>query len=194
MKLPEIVGVAGTNAAGKDTLGDLRSKLQHAKFVSLSDILRRELDVRGLPHERENLRSVSLEFRTADGPGVMSAKTIALYESEKADKQYSGLTITSIRTPEEAKTIQNAGGVIIWIDADRHIRYDRTQKRAQGRPEDQKTFEQFVSEEDAEMTPSVEGGGLNMSGVRDVADITVINDFDSVEAYESYLKKEFEIN
>ena len=50
MKLPEIVGVAGTNAAGKDTLGELREQLQHAKFVSLSDILRRELDKRGLPH------------------------------------------------------------------------------------------------------------------------------------------------
>ncbi|MDB5161948.1 MAG: hypothetical protein JWM52_456 [Candidatus Saccharibacteria bacterium] len=194
MKLPEIVGVAGTNAAGKDTLGELREKLQHAKFVSLSDILRRELDKRGLPHERENLRAVSLEWRSNQGPGVMSQKTIALYEAEKAEKGYHGLSITSIRTPEEAKTIQYAGGVIIWIDADRYIRYERTQKRAQGRPEDQKTFEQFVAEEDAEMTPSVEGGGLNMGGVRDVADITVINDFDSAEAYTEYLKKEFEIS
>ena len=124
----------------------------------------------------------------------MSQKTITLYESEKAEKGYQGLTITSIRTPEEAKTIQKAGGIIISIDADRRIRYDRTQKRAQGRPEDQKTFEQFCAEEDAEMTPSIEGGGLNMGGVRDVADITLINDFESAEAYIEYLKKEFEIS
>lgn len=193
MKLPEIVGVAGTNASGKDTLGELRAKFQNAKFVSLSDILRRGLDERGLPHERENLRSLSREWRKQDGEGVLATKTIDLYESEKTEKGYNGLTLTSIRTPEEAQAIKDAGGVIIWIDADRKIRYDRIQKRALGRPEDQKTFEQFVEEEDVEMTPSTAGGGLNMGGVRDLADISIINEFDSAEAYTDYLKKEFEL-
>ncbi len=194
MKLPEIVGVAGTNAAGKDTLGELREQLQHAKFVSLSDILRRELDKRGLPHERSNLGGLSLEWRTESGPGVLADKTIDLYKSEKEAKGYQGLTLTSIRTPEEAESIQNAGGIIIWIDADPKIRYARSQVRNGGRPEDQKTFEQFMDEEQAEMSPTTQGNGLNMGGVRDRANLTIINDFDSVEAYTEYLKKEFEIS
>lgn len=193
MKLPEIVGVAGTNASGKDTLGSLRETLQDAKFVSLSDILRRELDKRGLTHERENLRMVSKEWREKDGPGVMSVKTIALYEAEKAEKNYGGLTLTSIRTPEEAKEIQKAGGIVIWVDADPKIRYERVLKRNLGRPEDQKTFEQFMQEEADEMHPSEKGGGLDMAGVRDVSDLKIINEFDSLEAYEAYLKEEFEL-
>jgi dephospho-CoA kinase len=193
MKLPEIVGVAGTNASGKDTLGELRASIQNAKFVSLSDIIRRELDERGLSHERENLRALGGEWRSQEGLGVLADKTIALYESEKVEKGYNGLTLTSIRQPKEVEVIQAAGGIVIWIDADPHVRYERTQKRGLNRPEDKKTFEQFVAEEEAEMRPSPENGLLDMGGVRDAADITIINEFDSVEQYEDYLKKEFEL-
>ena len=44
MKLPKIVGVAGTNGSGKDTLGRLLHELLDYKNISLSDILRAELD------------------------------------------------------------------------------------------------------------------------------------------------------
>lgn len=188
MKLPEIIGIAGTNASGKDTLGELRARLQNAKFVSLSDIIRRELDKRGLPHERENLRTLANEWRNAEGHGVLAKRTIDLYESEKAEKGYHGLTATSIRHPDEARAIQEAGGIVIWVDADPKVRYERIHKR--NRTEDQKTFEEFMAEEEIEMKPGV---GLDMGGVRDIADLTIINEFDSLEAYETYLKEEFEL-
>ena len=194
MKLPEIVGVAGTNASGKDTLGALRATLQNAKFVSLSDILRHELDLQGLPHERENLRSLGNKWRSEGGAGVLVDKSVALYNEEKATMRYGGLTLTSIRHPKEAEAIQARGGVVIWIDADLKVRYDRIQKRNLGRPEDQKTFEQFVAEENIEMqsTPGNEASP-NMSAVRDIADVKVINDYDTLEEYEAFLKKEFEL-
>ena len=80
MKLPEIVGVAGTNASGKDTLGALRATLQNAKFVSLSDIMRHELDLQGLPHERENLGALGNKWRAESGAGVLVDKSVALYK------------------------------------------------------------------------------------------------------------------
>ena len=43
MKLPHIVGVAGTNGSGKDTLGELLQAKSGYKAISLSDILREEL-------------------------------------------------------------------------------------------------------------------------------------------------------
>lgn len=194
MILPEIVGVAGTNASGKDTLGTLRAIIQNAQFVSLSDILRHELDLQGLPHERENLRALGNKWRAESGPGVLAEKTIERYEAEKDEEGFSGLTITSIRHPKEAEAIKKAGGIIIWVDADRHVRYERIQKRNLNRPEDQKTFEQFVHEENIEMQ-HVEGdeSSLNMGAVRDMADVTIINEYASLEDYEAYLTREFEL-
>ena len=195
MKLPEIVGVAGTNASGKDTLGALRLSLNNAKFVSLSDILRHELDLRGMPHERESLGALGNEWRSESGAGVLAEKTIELYETEKSAMSYGGLSITSIRHPAEAEAIQKAGGIIIWVDADPRIRYERIQSRGLGRPEDQKTFEEFIAEEQAEMQ-HIAGNesSLNMSAVRDLADLKIINEYNSLQEYETFLKQEFELN
>lgn len=59
MRLPEIIGISGTNGAGKDTLAALRHEKEGAEHVSLSDILRRELIARGITPERENLMNLS---------------------------------------------------------------------------------------------------------------------------------------
>lgn len=195
MKLPEIVGIAGTNASGKDTLGRLRESIQNAKMVSLSDILREELDRRSVAHERENLRSLSAEWRAKGGEGVLAVKSIEQYQKEKQVKGYSGLSIVSLRKAEEAEAIQNAGGVIIWIDADVEVRYQRIKERLkkENRVSDLKTFEEFVAEEEAEMSPDKNSGGLDMSAVKAIADIAIINEFSSEQDYEEYLKKEFEL-
>lgn len=53
MRLPEIIGISGTNGAGKDTLAALRHEKEGAEHVSLSDILRRKLITRGITPERK---------------------------------------------------------------------------------------------------------------------------------------------
>ena len=186
MKLPIIVGVAGTNGSGKDTLGDLLAEHAGYKQVSLSNILRQILDEREKPHTRENLSGVSREIREQDGDEGLAIRTLEANQDQK-------LCLTSIRTPGEARAIQQHGGVVVWIDADQKIRYERVQAANRGRNEDNITFEEFQDHEHAEMYPSEQGGGLNMAGVRDVADITIINEFESKEAYIEYLRSEFEL-
>lgn len=186
MKLPRIVGVAGTNASGKDTLGELLAQRGYTT-ISLSDILRHDLDEQGLPHTRENLSHQSKKIRDAHGDGGMALRALELH----ADKD--GLCITSLRAPGEAQVIKDHGGVIIWIDADRRVRYERIMQAHRGRLEDQVTFEQFAEQEDGEMTPSERGGGLNMGGVKALADVTIDNTFETVESYVAHLTEQFEL-
>lgn len=190
-KLPEIIGLAGTNGAGKDTLGDLRFSRQGARKVSLSDILRTEADKRGLSHERQNLGAISTEWGSKFGAGALSAMTIQnFYETRKSTE--SGLSIVSIRRPDEARTIQTEGGVVLWVDAAREIRYERILAANRGRVTDVKTFEEFCFEEDREMNPeSDDPFVLNMAGVRDVSDIHLINEFNSKESFERDLIDRF---
>ncbi len=195
MNLPKIIGIAGTSGAGKDTLGDLLVERKHYKFVSVSDILRAELTKQGVPHEREYLRALSSKWHRDFGPGNLSRRTIEAYILEEETEGYQGLAIGSIRRPSEAKVIQDEGGVVLWIDADQMLRYDRIQAANRGRHEDTATFEEWLDDENAEMTPPSDddGSALNMAGVRDIADVHVENDFDSFKAYRDYLIKEFEL-
>ena len=196
MKLPKIVGIAGTNGAGKDTLGELLAELCHYKFRSVSDILREELTKQNIPHEREHLRALSTAWAKEHGPGVLSVKTIEAYVEEEKSEGYQGLAIGSIRRPGEAKAVQDEGGIVIWVDADRKLRYDRIQSNNRGRKEtDDVPFAEWAKQEDIEMTPPEgdDGSAMNMSGVRDIADVHIDNNFDSFEAYRDYLIKEFEL-
>lgn len=192
MKLPKIVGISGTNGAGKDTLGKMLAEHDNFKFVSGSDILRAELTKEGLEHSRENMRALSTRWANEFGPGVISTKIIEAYEENQ--EGYDGLAFASIRRTAEAEVVQAAGGVVVWVDADRRLRYDRIQQNDRGRSDDNHSFEEWSEHEDIEMRP-IEGepGSMNMLGVRDMADIHIDNNFDSYEAFCEYLIKEFEL-
>lgn len=187
MKLPAIIGVSGTNGAGKDVLGDLLREERGYTVVSLSDILREELTRDGLEHSRENLSGRSRQIRQAEGDGAMSKRTIEKHQ----DKH--GLVITSIRTPGEAEVIQDSGGVVVWVDADQRLRYDRLVDARRGRVTDEISFEEFCKQEASEMTPTSQGNGLNMAGVKSRSDVTIINEFSSVAQYQEYLRSFFEL-
>lgn len=190
-KLPEIIGLAGTNGAGKDTLGDLRFARHNARKVSLSDILRVEADERGLSHERANLSAISTELSAKLGAGALSTMTILNFQETRGENE-SGLSIVSIRRPDEGRAIQDAGGALFWIDADRELRYQRVVAGNRGRIDDVVTFEEFCAQEDKEMHPRNDDPfALNMAGVRDIADVHISNEFDSREAFEKSLIDRF---
>ena len=117
--------------------------------------------------------------------------TIQDFRQTRTDTE-SGLSIVSIRRPDEAKTIQSEGGTVLWVDADREIRYQRVLQANRGRAEDIVTYEEFCAQEDREMYPETDDPFvLNMAGVRDLADIHLTNEFSSKEAFEADLIDRF---
>jgi len=194
MKLPKIIGIAGTNGAGKDTLGELLAERSGYKFVSVSDILRAELTRQGLPHERERLSDLSTKWAREHGPGILSAKTIEAYVEEEKAEGYRGLAIGSIRRPGEAHVIQQEGGIVVWVDANQKTRYNRISSNARGRITDVLSYEQWAVEEEREMSPSTDDPTvLNMTATRDACDKVIMNDFATQDEYRDYLIKEFEL-
>lgn len=171
----KIIGIAGTNGAGKDTVGHMLADKHGYLFVSVTDILRREAERRGLEVNRENLRSISAEWRRESGLGVLVDKAVA---ELKASGNDVGVVIASLRNPGEADRVHALDGIVVWVDADPRIRYDRVQKALEQRgreAEDRKTFEQFQAEEAAEMHQSGDSATLDLSAVKGRADITAIN-------------------
>lgn len=192
MRITEIIGLAGTNGSGKDTLGDLRHELQGSRKVSLSDILRTEATRRDQTHERENLRAISTEWGHQMGAGALSLMT--LREHWETNGIEYGLSIVSVRRPDEARAIQEQGGTVIWIDAPREVRYQRVQAGARDRIDDQVTYEQFLAQEYVEMYPETDDPfAVNMAGVRDISDIHLVNNFGSKDEYEDFLVKNFKL-
>lgn len=180
-----IIGIAGTNGSGKDTVGHILASQHNYLFLSVTEILRMELRRQGQPVERENMRELSAAWRREYGYGVLIDRTFEEYEYQKQSQDFAGVAIASLRNPYEADRIHELGGVVWWLDADPRLRYDRIQANASSRgrsEEDTKTFEQFLAEEEAEMHASGDAATLDMAAVRDRSDLALLNAGSSIEA------------
>ncbi|USN96503.1 MAG: AAA family ATPase [Candidatus Nomurabacteria bacterium] len=196
MKLPQIVGISGTNGAGKDELGKLLEERCGYSFHSVSELLREELIRTGQSVNRENQAELSKKWRNESGDnGIMFTKAMDVYFAEKDAKNHKGLALVSIRHPDEVKRVHERDGIVVWVDADQRMRYDRLQQSNRGRDEDRISFEQFKIDEYREMHPPTDApsGSLDMKSVRELVDVVIENDFLSLDAYRDYLIKEFEL-
>lgn len=180
-----IIGVGGTNGSGKDTIGELLRDNFGWLYVSVSeDLIIPELKRRGLPPERQHMAALSTEWRGKYGDGAVVDKAMEKFEVEGGFSKLGGLAVASLRHPGEADRIHEVGGRVVWVDADPKIRYERTYRRGQG-AKDQKTPEQFLAEQAAEMDA---GGRQSVNSVVEVkakADIQLENNGNDLEAFKT---------
>jgi dephospho-CoA kinase len=176
-----IIGITGTNAAGKDTAAGF-FKDRGFFHCSLSDIVRRECDDRKMPKDRDTLRNVANEMRKTGGPAVLAERAL------KIISKYAGqsIVITSIRGRSEAETLKKElqHFILLAIDAPIELRFKRTKER--GRDSDFIDFENFKRQEELEMTGGE--GKQNIDALLKMADHTIINDGTVDELYEKIKK------
>ena len=149
-KRPALIGLTGTNGAGK---GEAAAYLRNKGYacLSLSDALREELAARGLPASRDNLIAVGNELRARFGPDVLALRTMV--------KVLGPTVIDSIRNPSEVEYLRRQEGfILIAVDAPIEIRFARAQAR--GRDESAATLDEFRAKEAVEMDGSETGQQL----------------------------------
>ncbi len=183
----KIIGISGTNGSGKDTVSEFLAD-QGWLFISASgDLLIPELQKRGLPTERKQMADLSTEWRGEIGMGAVITKALEEYKKRSKHQKFGGLVISSLRHPGEADQIHELGGQVLWVDADPRIRYERIYSRGQG-AKDQKTYEQFLAEEQAEMQHAGNEATLSIGDVKAKADIFLQNN-GSLEEFQETVEK-----
>ncbi|HSX24180.1 MAG TPA: AAA family ATPase [Candidatus Saccharimonadales bacterium] len=178
----KIIGVGGTNGAGKDSVGVMLAERYGFLFVSVSDFLREEAKKRGLPVEREVLRMISAEWRRESGLGVLVDRSVALFDETPG--KYKGVVAIPMRNVGEARRVHELGGKLVWVDADPKVRYGRIKSRARS-AEDNKTFQEFLAEEKAESQQSGDEATLDLDGVKAISDIFLENNGNDIEAFKT---------
>lgn len=181
----KIIGLSGTNGSGKDTVGQILQEEYGYLFVSLTDILRDELIKEGKPTERENMRELSARWRKEFGLGILIDKAIEILKSK--NQVYNGLVMASIRNVGEVEHIHGLNGIMIWVDADPKIRYQRVTSRNRS-SEDEKTFKDFLKEEQDEMRVYGDETTLAVGEVKKLCDISIQNNFDNFESFKEKIR------
>lgn len=167
MSLPKIIGLSGTFASGKDTLAQYFEENFGYKHISTGDIIREEATKRYNDTERETLRKIGNELRAEFGAGVLVEKALA--------NATGPLVISGIRSIGEAKTLHEAGGKLVFIDAKPELRYERMKLRQRDK-ESQISFEKFLASEQKENNQDITRDDVpNISALREIADTILDN-------------------
>jgi dephospho-CoA kinase len=170
-----IIGITGTSGAGKDTLAEhfVSKGFCH---LSLSDLIRGELQKRGLEINVYNLREVGNELRENEGLEVLAKRAIAQMDKTK------NYVITSIRNPFEAKELKQLENFILFsVDAPIEMRYARVLARLGRDDKITKTLAEFKANEELEMA-SKDKTHQQVRSCMEMADFQIFNAGDR-EAY-----------
>lgn len=189
----KIIGLAGTLASGKDTVGELLAEKYGYLHVSTSDMLRAEKKrVFGDSPQALLMRNdpFANKLRENRGPGIL----VELAEEEYkrvADKYPGGLVASGIRSIGEADKIKELGGIIIFVDADSRIRYERIAGRKRDANDHSVSYDEFMEMERSES--EVDPNDLtiqNIPAMKERADIFLDNNKNDIEEFKKYAEKE----
>ena len=162
-----VIGITGTLGAGKGTIVEY---LKDKGFVHFSarDYLREIVKKEGLEVNRDTLTSIANKYREKQG-GDFIAKGLL----KKALQQNKDCIIESIRSVSEVEYLRhNCNFILLSVDADIHLRYERIHLR--GSETDHVDFDTFQDNEQRELN-SKDKNKQNLGSVIRMADFYLDN-------------------
>lgn len=143
-RLRIILGITGSNGAGKGTIVEYLVNKKEFEHLSASGLITQEIIKRNMPINRDNMIVVGNDLRAKFGAGYIAEELL-----RRAEKSENNVIIESIRTLGEVKKLKEVGGLLVAVDANRKLRYKRILLR--GGSKDGVSFKEFVDQEKKEM-------------------------------------------
>ena len=169
-----IIGITGTNGAGKGTVVEYLVNNKGFVHFSARAFLVEEIERRGLENNRDNMVAIGNDLRLKNGPSVVADELF-----KRARETDNNCIIESLRTVGEIESLRRKGNfILLAVDADPKIRYERIFKRAS--TTDNVSLEKFLADEAKEMESS-DPNKQNLRKCIEMADFVINNDGDVEE-------------
>src|SRR5262245_7084262 len=136
-----LLGITGTDGSGKGTVVNYLVERHGFVHYSARSIWIEKLTEQHLELSRANFRLMGNEMRTVHGNDFV----VTHFLKKIAEDKPKHAIIDSLRAIDEAKTLKARGGLLISVDADPRIRYERVQGRRSD--SDKVSYEEFLEHE-----------------------------------------------
>lgn len=141
-----IIGIAGSFAAGKGAVVEYLVGEKGFSHYSSSDFITEEIERRKMPVNRDSMTTVANDLRKEHGASYI---TDSLFE--RARKYGGDVVIESLRAVAEVRHIKELGGVVLGVNAESKLRYERALSR--GGVKDGVTYEKWLEQQEKESNP-----------------------------------------
>src|SRR3989344_2279843 len=149
--MPFVIGLVGKCGAGKSTFKNFLREIavsngRSVGCIGFSDILMETLRLWGIESTRENLQRLAVIMNNSYGDGILSKAVFTRASEDKSDI----IILDSIRWKSDVEMLKLfPRNMLIYITADTKIRFERMKDRKEKPGENEKTFKQFLKEEEA---------------------------------------------
>ncbi len=140
------IGLTGSFGAGKGSVAKYLVEQKGFAHFSARAFLTKELEKLGKQVNRDTMTVLANELRAQHGPAYILEQLVAQAKEHGGDA-----VIESLRAVAEVRYVKEQGGVVLGIDADPRVRYERTLKR--GSETDHVSFEEWHAQELRESNP-----------------------------------------
>ncbi|MFH1623175.1 MAG: hypothetical protein ABIA12_01495 [Candidatus Aenigmatarchaeota archaeon] len=169
-----VIGITGTIASGKDAVMQIMLRKYNCYHVTLSHVIRGELEKKKGVMSRTTLQEMGNHMRQKYGPHILALLAI---EYLPRDKELT--IIDGIRNPGEVDYLKKKFGsrfFLIATDTPRERRFELLQMRND--PRDPKTFEEFVKVDERDQGAGEPPHGQQVAACVAHADFRIQNDGD----------------
>jgi len=149
-----IIGIVGKIASGKGMVAEHIHSRYKADFIDFSQFLYQAMDIFSIPHERKNINSLSIFLRATYGQDVFSRAVRKTLDARTEER----VVIAGIRRDEDLVHLSDLGNfVLVYIESDVRIRYERNRSAARKPGDHAMTFEEFSAKDSDESNNTIEG-------------------------------------
>lgn len=161
------IGLIGTNGAGKSVACDY-FRTQGYEVISLSDVIRQEVQNQGLVPDRDTLLTTSNAMKAKFGLDILARRVVEMVRANA----WEHVAFDSVRHPLEIDYLKSMGTRMLGIDAPIELRYARIRERQKAT--DGVDFETFKKQDERERNGS--SSGQNISASLQACDRVIQND------------------
>ena len=175
----KVIGLTGTLGSGKNTVKHFILRKFNCYHVTLSDVIRAEIEKKRGTLNRLTLQDIGNEMRQKYGVHIL-----ALIAIEYLPRDKEMIIVDGIRNPGEAEYLKKKFGEdfkLIAIDAAQEVRFERTRRRAG--PKDLETLEEFIELDKRDKGEGEPAHGQQVAACINMADFKIENN-DSPEQLE----------
>jgi dephospho-CoA kinase len=171
-----LIGITGSFGAGKGSVSEYLVNKKGFAHFSARRLITEEVLKRGLEPDRDTMTNVANDLRKNGGPTCIFEQLVLLAKEHEGDA-----VVESVRAMAEVKYIKEQGGIVLGIDADPKIRYERIVKR--GSETDHVSFEEWHNQELRESNPD-DPTKQDTFGALKASDYIILNTY-SLESLEA---------
>jgi dephospho-CoA kinase len=164
-----IIGITGSFGAGKGVVVQYLVSRKGFKHYSAREFIFEEAKRRGMDISKGREVTIPLanELRATHGPAYIIEELYKRAMAEGGDA-----VIESLRATAEARRVQELGGLVLGVDADSKLRYERSVKR--GSETDAVSYEEWLDQERRESNPK-DATKQDIFGALRASDVIVTN-------------------